>query len=73
MQILDDSDVRYFLSFVTTMPPNTIQLFVVNNVMDSGTNRFPGENRSGNGSFDARSNQICNLFPMILNHVSFLR
>nr|KAJ0228393.1 hypothetical protein LSAT_V11C100040670 [Lactuca sativa] len=50
VQILDDSDVRYFLSFVTIMPPNTVQLFVANNVMESGTNRFPRENCYGNGS-----------------------
>nr|KAJ0206916.1 hypothetical protein LSAT_V11C500230870 [Lactuca sativa] len=37
--------------------------------MDSGTNQFPGENHSGNGSSGVGRNQICNLLPMTTNHV----
>lgn len=40
--------------------------------MESGANRFPGENRfGGNESSGVGSNQICNLLPMITNHVPF--
>ena len=69
MQIFDDTDVRYFLSFLSIIPPNIIRLFVVNNVMDIGTNRFLMKTHSGNGYSGARSNQICNLLPMTTNHV----
>nr|KAJ0187302.1 hypothetical protein LSAT_V11C900464820 [Lactuca sativa] len=70
MQILDDSDVKYFLSFVSSMPPNKVQLFIVSNVMESGNHRFVGENCSGgNGSSGAGRNQMCNLLPITTNHV----
>ena len=53
-----------------TMPLNTIQLFVVNNVMESVINQFIGENHSsGNRSFGAGGNLNFNLLPMTLNHV----
>lgn len=39
MQIIDDSNVRYFLRTLFNMSPNTIHLFVVNYVIESDVNR----------------------------------
>lgn len=40
IHIIEDNDIRYSLSFVTSMSSNTKQMFVVNHVMKSGVNRF---------------------------------
>lgn len=56
-----DSDTIYFLSLVTSIPPNTVQ-FVLNHVLKGSVNQFVLV------AFGDGSNQLYNLLAKSLRH-----